>query len=159
MTFNTSRPKRGCIELLRTVTPVVAVSLSLAAAAFGKQVNLSNELVGCWQIIKDKVSRSQRDLCLGKNHKVNAGWADSEEGMYSSGTYSLKGSELTVYGTDGDGGPPRPDAVTHCRFKLALSRSELNLSDCALEGDWKLLCRNLKTDAHGTPACIRYPAN
>jgi hypothetical protein len=158
MTFNIFRRRHGCIELLRAVAAVIAVSVSLGAASFGKQANLSNELVGCWQI-RDNVSRSQRDLCLGKGDKVNAGWTNSEEGMYSPGTYGIKGSELTVYGTDGNGGPPRPDAVTHCRFTLVSNRSELILRDCAFEGDWKLLCRNLKTDAHGTPACIRYPAN
>src|SRR4051794_28279255 len=99
MTFSIFRRRRGCIELLRAVAPVIAVSVSLGAASFGKQVKFSNGLVGCWQI-KDEVSRSQRDLCLGEGDKVNAGWTSSEEGMYSSGTYGIKDSELTVYGTD-----------------------------------------------------------
>jgi hypothetical protein len=137
---------------------VIATSASWCAAAQDKPFKLATEFIGCWQI-NDTASQSRRDFCLGKDGKVNAGWTNSEEGMYSSGTYRIKGTELTVYGTDGNGGPPRSEVVNHCKFALVFNRDELLLRDCTFAGDWKRLCRDLKTDEHSVQACVRYPAN
>jgi hypothetical protein len=143
--------------MLRAAVLVFATSLSLGTAAQGKPNKVFAELIGCWQI-KNVASRSQQDLCLAKGGNANAGWLNSEEGMYSPGTYRSKGNELTIYGTDGHGGPPKPELVTHCRFALVFKGSELVVRDCAFEGDWKRLCRNWKNE-QGAPACVQDPAN
>ena len=144
--------------MLRAMSLLIAASVCWGTAAEGKQGRLSAELVGCWQI-KHLASRSQQDLCLTEDGRVNAGWANQDEGMYSSGTYRSKGNKLTILNTDGKGGPPRPDAVNHCKFALMFKSSELTLRNCAFEGDWKRLCRDLRMDAHGIPACVQHPAN